>query len=159
MVQCCLLNLFITGSLTFQVSASLIELLVDGSSKLTNSTRTALLCDPLGSEPAQLSGARDSQLTCVQSGQCMPPAEISYIHAGIFQRKSNIFSGYKTPPVRTSDPTIQYRSDLRYVPMLGMFLSYECSLLRSFGSPGLRGDLPKKKSKLFQGEWQMFSRE
>ena len=73
-----------------------------------------------------------------------------YIQADFFQRKSNIFPGYKNPPVRTSDQTIPYRSDLRYVPMLGMFLSYERSLLWSFGSPGLRGDL-KIKVKTFPG--------
>ena len=44
------------------------------------------------------------------------------------------------------------RSDLPYVPIIDTFLSYERSLLRSFGSPGLRFDLPKKVSKLFQGK-------
>ena len=61
--------------------------------------------------------------------------------------KAIFFQGIETPPVRTSDPTIQFRSDLRYdgyVPMLGTFLSYERSLLRSFRSPGIRFDLPTK---------------
>ena len=35
------------------------------------------------------------------------------------------FQGMKIPLVRTSDLTIQFRSDLRYVAMLGTFLSYE----------------------------------
>ena len=36
-------------------------------------------------------------------------------------------------------------SDLLYVPMLGVFRSYERSLIRSFGSPGLRFDLHKMR--------------
>ena len=63
--------------------------------------------------------------------------------------KAIFFQGMKTPLVRSSDPTIQFRSDLRYVPMLGTLLPYERSLLRSFGGPGLRGHLPVKKVNLF----------
>ena len=66
------------------------------------------------------------------------------IQADFSSGKAIYFQGRKTPLVRSSDPTIQFRSDLRYVPMLGTFLSYECNQLRSFGSQGLRGHLPKK---------------
>ena len=76
-----------------------------------------------------------------------------------FQRKQHHFQRMKTPPVRTSDPIIRFRSDLRYVPMLGTFLSYERSLLRRFGSPELRFDLPKKTVKTFPGSEQNFSME
>ena len=46
------------------------------------------------------------------------------------------------PPIRQ----FSNRSDLLYVPTLGTFLSYERSLLRSFGSPQLRSTCPKKTS-------------
>ena len=74
-----------------------------------------------------------------------------------FSRGKVIFSqGMKIPQVQISDLTIQFRSDLRYVPMLGTFLSYERSLIRTFSNPGLRGDLPIKKVKIFQGIRQDF---
>ncbi len=40
-----------------------------------------------------------------------------------------------------------------YVPILGMFLSYKRSLLRSFGSPQLRVDLRQKVSNFY---WEFF---
>ena len=73
--------------------------------------------------------------------------------------KAIFFQGMKTPLVRSSDPTIQFRSDLRYVPMLGTFLSYERSLLRGFGSLGLSGHLPIQKSIIFHGKRHKFSME
>ena len=45
------------------------------------------------------------------------------------------------PPIRQ----FSNRSDLQYVPTLGTFLSYERSLLRSFGSPQLRSTCQKKR--------------
>ena len=50
--------------------------------------------------------------------------------------KSKTFQGWK--PHRFVAPIRQFsiRSDLWYVPILGTFLSYERSLLRSFGGPG-----------------------
>ena len=70
------------------------------------------------------------------------------------------------PPIRQ----FSSRSDLLYVPTLGTFLSYERSLLRSFGSPQLRRTWSKKrqnfpveksnfssrKVKLFQWKSQTF---
>jgi hypothetical protein len=44
------------------------------------------------------------------------------------------------------------RSYTRYVPLLGIFLSYERSLLRSFGSPQLCFDLLTKCVKFLQGK-------
>ena len=65
--------------------------------------------------------------------------------------KPNFSRVYKThrftPPIRQ----FSNRSDLPYGPMLDTLLSYERSLLRSFGSPGLRFDLPKKLQ-IFSGE-------
>ena len=48
------------------------------------------------------------------------------------------------------------RSDLLYVPTLGTFLSYERSLLRSFGSPQLRRTWSKKTSKFSSGKVKVF---
>ena len=48
------------------------------------------------------------------------------------------------------------RSDLQYVPTLGTFLSYERSLLRSFGSPQLRRTWSKKTSKFSSGKVKVF---
>ena len=48
------------------------------------------------------------------------------------------------------------RSDLQYVPTLGTFLSYERSLLRSFGSPQLRSTCPKKTSKISSQNVNLF---
>ncbi len=50
-----------------------------------------------------------------------------YIHTGIFQGKIKNFPGLETPPVRSSDPTVQYsvgpmvRSYTRHVPILRKF--------------------------------------
>ena len=49
-----------------------------------------------------------------------------------------------------------FRSDLQYVPTLGTFLSYERSLLRSFGSPELRRTWSKKTSKFSSGKVKVF---
>ena len=56
-----------------------------------------------------------------------------------------------------------FRSDLQYVPTLGTFLSYERSLLRSFGSPQLRRtwskkrqNFPVEKSKFSSGKGKLF---
>ncbi len=57
-----------------------------------------------------------------------------------------------SPPIRQSST----RSDLRYDPILGKFLSYERSLLRSFGSPQLSDDLRQKTSNFSR---ENFSRE
>ena len=59
------------------------------------------------------------------------------------------------PPIRQ----FSNRSDLLYVPTLGTFLSYERSLLRSFGSPQLRCSCPKKNVKIFQPKRQTFPAE
>ena len=94
------------------------------------------------------------------------PVIMNHIQADFSSGKAIFFQGTKTPPVRSSNPTIQFWSDLWNVPMLGTLLSYERFLLRSFGSPWLRFDLLKQMSKLFQGvnrifpwERQNFSRE
>ena len=59
------------------------------------------------------------------------------------------------PPIRQ----FSNRSDLLYVPTLGTFLSYERSLLRSFGSPQLRGTCHKKTSKFSSGNVRNFQRK
>ena len=51
------------------------------------------------------------------------------------------------------------RSDLQHVPTLGTFLSYERSLLRSFGSPQLRSTCPKKTSKFSSQNVKLFQRK
>ena len=51
------------------------------------------------------------------------------------------------------------RSDLLYVPTLGTFVSYERSLLRSFGSPQLRGTCHKKTSEFSSGNVKLFQRK
>ena len=56
---------------------------------------------------------------------------MEHIHTGIFQGKIKNFPGLKTPPVRSSDPTVQYsvgpmvRSYTRYVPILRTFFITE----------------------------------
>ena len=47
-----------------------------------------------------------------------------------------LFPAIETTHFRSSDPTLTYRSDLRYVPTLRTFLFYKCFL---FGDSGSRG--------------------
>ena len=74
------------------------------------------------------------------------------IHTGIFQGKIKNFPGLETPPVRSSDPTVQYsvgpmvRSYTRHVPILRTFFITE---FRGSRSSGLTC---QKKSKPFQGK-------
>ena len=75
-----------------------------------------------------------------------------HIHTGIFQGKIKNFPGLETPPVRSSDPTVQYsvgpmvRSYTRHVPILRTFFITE---FRGSRSSGLTC---KKTSKTFQGK-------
>ena len=61
------------------------------------------------------------------------------IHTGIFQGKIKNFPGLETPPVRSSDPTVQYsvgpmvRSYTRHVPILRTFFITEFRGSRSSG--------------------------
>jgi hypothetical protein len=45
----------------------------------------------------------DFYATAMHNQQC----PTGYIHTGIFQGKIKNFPGLKTPPVRSSDPTVQ----------------------------------------------------
>ena len=84
------------------------------------------------------------------SSQSLP--WFSYIHTGIFQGKIKNFPGLETPPVRSSDPTVQYsvgpmvRSYTRQVPILRTFFITE---FRGSRSSGLTC---KKNVKNFPGE-------
>ena len=74
------------------------------------------------------------------------------IHTGIFQGKIKNFPGLKTPPVRSSDPTVQYsvgpmvRSYTRHVPILRTFFISELLGSRSSGLTSLT--CQKKSQKL-----------
>jgi hypothetical protein len=74
---------------------------------------------------------------CVISIQDFPRGNVTF------------FSGLETPPFQELRMSI-FRSDLRFVPILGMFLSYKRSLLRSFGSQQLRVDLLEKASDFYR---------
>ncbi len=58
-------------------------------------------------------------------------------------------------PNRFTLPIRQFSNplDLRYVHILGTFLSYKSSLLRSFWSPELHFDLPRNASKVSRGNF------
>ena len=69
---------------------------------------------------------------------------------------SLFFSGQNSHRFELPIRQFSNRSDLQYVPILGTFLSYERSLIRSFGSPQLRRTWSKKNVRIFQPKRQTF---